>query len=311
LPVRVDIEEFEKYWNEAQKSGIPDQCLKLYKSAISLYRGPFLQDMAGEGWVTPLSEYYQHIYTECVLRAARIYRKSNDYQNIVMLCSQAVLKNPYEENIYECILKAFIRLNRKEKALKCFNVLSQKFTEDLGIELSPNINSLYGEILKLETDSKQNIREIACELKESSYDKGALYCDFEVFKSIFRLKLRERQKEHLMLCFITLAPKLPVKPGNNERSLTSTADTLIMNLRKGDVVSKISRRQYIVMISNKRDTLRNDNEAAAYDYAGKVFKRLVSQLKSAEGSEDWSVRFEIYEGLAETDKTISCITAEF
>jgi hypothetical protein len=228
-----------------------------------------------------------------------------------MLCSQAVLKNPYEESIYEYILKALIRLNRKEKALECFNALSQKFLEDLGIELSPNINSLYSEILKLETDSKQNIREIACELKEPSCDKGALYCEFEVFKGIYRLKLRERQKEHIMLCLITLAPKHPIKPGNKERSLTSTADTLIMNLRKGDVISKISRRQYIAMISNKWDTLRNNNEAAVPDYSSKIFKRLVSQLKSADGSEDWSLKFEICEGFAETDKTISCITAEF
>lgn len=282
LPVQIDVEEFEKAWNEARESKMTDQSLQRYKEALALYKGSFLQDMAGADWVLQLSTYYQHIYTECVLKAAEIYEKAKNNHDIITLCEQAIMKNPYEEAIHECLLKALIRLNQKAKALGHFNKISQKFSEELGVCLSPNLHNLYEDIIKMKRGSQRDIDEIAKEIEETSLHKGALYCEYEVFKYLYRLNIRaaERQQVHILLGLVSLNSRFhrQLEEKSTNQSMACVRTMLVQNLRKGDVVSRLSDRQFIIMITEGRVNLQENIQTDLKEtcaYGEFVMQRLV------------------------------------
>lgn len=95
IPCIIDAEEMEKLWRQANDEKLPVSTrIELYKRAISLYKGRFLEDLYFEGWAAPMSSYYQSIYMNCIhevsnllnieMLATAMLRYAADCTNIMM-----------------------------------------------------------------------------------------------------------------------------------------------------------------------------------------------------------------------------------
>lgn len=255
LPTTVDIEEFERLIHEAdEKEGQPDKQLDLYMEALSYYKGDLLPKSAFEEWVVPLSTYYHSLYVKCVTKTTRLLSDVGRHQEIVDIAQQAIVIDQFEESFHEALILAQIALGNQQRAMAHYDYVTNLFYRELGVKPSDRLRSLYREIIKNAQHVETDLEIIKEDLREASLAYGAFFCEYEVFKNIYRLEARaaERTGQSVFLLLLTVSDldgQIPgVKLLNN--SMDRLQDCLLHSLRRNDVVARFSPTQFVVMLSS-------------------------------------------------------------
>ena len=119
---------------------------------------------------------------------------------------------------------------------------------------SERLRNLYREIIKNVQHVETDLEIIKEDLREASLAYGAFFCEYEVFKNIYRLEARaaERTGQSVFLLLLTVTDtqgQIPaIKLLNN--SMDRLRDCLLHSLRRNDVVSRFSATQFVVMLSS-------------------------------------------------------------
>lgn len=253
LECSIDAEEMDRLYRAAQDSeGSVNERIQLYLRAVGLYKGRFLADLCHEEWVTPLATYYQNIYLNCIYEAVKLLSDEERYQEVVSICEQAAALEPYEEALHELILKAYIKLGKTERALDYYESISRKFYRDLGVGLSPALQEIHRELVGRLNLVETDLELIKEELLELNCEQGAFLCDYGIFKHLYRLEVRaaERSGQPFFICLMTLEHANGAVPQRRIilKAMESLKTILMSCLRKGDVVTRFSATQYIMML---------------------------------------------------------------
>ena len=142
-----------------------------------------------------------------------------------------------------------------EKYCKLF-VTDEEYDIMMGMKLRGNteaeLRALYTEIMATEKTLETDLGAIMADLKETAARPGAFVCEYGFFREAYRLEVRRavRSGACVHLCLITVSlPDGSVPP---LKVLSSTMeqlqDVLVRSLRRGDVVSKFSGAQFVVML---------------------------------------------------------------
>lgn len=126
------------------------------------------------------------------------------------------------------------------------------FYSELGVKVSDSITNLYREITKSVSNVEADLRIIEQQLHESEAVPGAFFCDYEVFRNIYRIQSRSilRTGQSFMLALLTVSDGQDNVP--NTQLLTSAMGALrtitVESLRRSDVVSRFSPSQYVLLL---------------------------------------------------------------
>ncbi len=272
IPCALDTEEMENWWKKACLESLP-ACTRIeyYKNAISLYKGRFMADLVFDGWVAPMSSYYQSLFMNCVRDAVVLMEKEKRFEEMSALCEMAITIEPYEEILHENLLKSLIGLDKKNKALDHYNAISKKFYKELGVKLCDSIRCLHKELIKDLKSVETDITTIKGEMNDpdSEAEKGAFLCDFEIFKHFYRLELRsaERAGQSVFLCLFTMSStKETTGIGAMMNAMEKLQDVIICSLRRGDVVARFSPLQFILMLPT------------SYENGEKIIERIIMRF---------------------------------
>lgn len=247
----IDVEEFEKFYRMSVQAIEPLEKIELYQRAITLYNGNFLPNSSHESWVIPLASYYRSIYFKCVSQLVKLLLEKKHYEEVINVCENAIIIDSYEENPHKYLILAFIKRNKYAAALEHYNYVTNLFYRELGIQLSEDMRSLYYEITKSINSIETNLDSIKDELTEHCKIEGSYFCDYAVFKSLYRIEARMalRTGQSILLGLITVTDKMDEMPDISQ--INNVMDKLLIiikkNLRKGDIVSRFSVTQYIFM----------------------------------------------------------------
>ena len=104
---------------------------------------------------------------------------------------------------------------------------------------------------------KENLRQIQQDLGEITRDArpihGAYYCEYEMFKSVYQMVARSaaRSNSHVLLILVTFEGKNGQTVAKQEivDAMARGKEVIRESLRKGDVFSRYSRNQYILMLT--------------------------------------------------------------
>lgn len=103
--------------------------------------------------------------------------------------------------------------------------------------------------------SEKDIKAIVAKMKEESVD-GAFYCDFQAFCQIYRLEARRILRLELEEYVLLFTAKDTTRPNGDasgtltlEKEMDRLGGVLRKYLRIGDVVTRCSQTQYLVMLS--------------------------------------------------------------
>lgn len=256
IPVEVDAEKFDMYSKQAKQTEDQEIKMDLERKAIELYKGKFLPEYSNEYWIMSLGVYYHSTYLSVVKELAGFLDKENRYAEMENICQRAIALEPLDEELYCCLLKSLIRDNKQKQAAERYRDIVNLLYDELGVRPSGELQNLYDEMMKQQHEHQSDISVIQRELKEERERHGAFLCDYGIFKKTYELEVRRagRLGISVFLSLLSLYPEKSLEKGSPaylkvvNDGMEQMERVLLDSLRFGDVVTRYSVNQYLVML---------------------------------------------------------------
>lgn len=269
MPLSLDIEDFEAHFHAAEAAGDDDVRLAEYQTALALYAGDPLPRMTDEIWTIPIVAYYHSLYTRAAAGAIELLEKQERTAEAVALCRRAIHIEPYQEDLYEHLMRGLLRTGDMKGAMSVYEEMSEQLFAHFGVMPSETLRTLYRQATRTVNDRTLTMDEVCSQLEEPAPHSGAMVCEYDFFKILYRAEARSiaRNGHSANICLLSVSGK----DGEilARRSLDPAMNNLQVlvqnNLRRGDVIARCSISQYIILLPQ-----------ANYENSRMVADRLVS-----------------------------------
>ncbi len=269
MPLSLDIEDFEAHFHAAEAAGDDDVRLAEYQAALALYAGDPLPRMTDEIWTIPIVAYYHSLYTRAAAGAIELLEKQERTAEAVALCRRAIHIEPYQEDLYEHLMRGLLRTGDMKGAMSVYEEMSEQLFAHFGVMPSETLRTLYRQATRTVNDRTLTMDEVCSQLAEPAPHGGAMVCEYDFFKILYRAEARSiaRNGHSANICLLSVSGKDGEMLAR--RSLDPAMNNLQVlvqnNLRRGDVIARCSISQYIILLPQ-----------ANYENSRTVADRLVS-----------------------------------
>lgn len=269
MPLSLDIEDFEAHFHAAEAAGDDDVRLAEYQTALALYAGDPLPRMTDEIWTIPIVAYYHSLYTRAAAGAIELLEKQERTAEAVALCRRAIHIEPYQEDLYEHLMRGLLRTGDMKGAMSVYEEMSEQLFAHCGVMPSETLRTLYRQATRTVNDRTLTMDEVCSQLEEPAPHGGAMVCEYDFFKILYRFEARSiaRNGHSANICLLSVSGKDGEMLAR--RSLDPAMNNLQVlvqnNLRRGDVIARCSISQYIILLPQ-----------ANYENSRMVADRLVS-----------------------------------
>ena len=269
MPLSLDIEDFEAHFHAAEAAGDDDVRLAEYQAALALYAGDPLPRMTDEIWTIPIVAYYHSLYTRTAAGAIELLEKQERTAEAVALCHQAIHIEPYQEDLYEHLMRGLLRTGDMKGTMSVYEEMSELLFAHFGVMPSETLRTLYRQATRTVNDRTLTMDEVCSQLAEPAPHGGAMVCEYDFFKILYRSEVRSiaRNGHSANICLLSVSGKDGEMLAR--RSLDPAMNNLQVlvqnNLRRGDVIARCSISQYIILLPQ-----------ANYENSRMVADRLVS-----------------------------------
>lgn len=269
MPLSLDIEDFEAHFHAAEAAGDDDVRLTEYQAALALYAGDPLPRMTDEIWTIPIVAYYHSLYTRAAAGAIELLEKQERTAEAVALCRRAIHIEPYQEDLYEHLMRGLLRTGDMKGAMSVYEEMSEQLFAHFGVMPSETLRTLYRQATRTVNDRTLTMDEVCSQLAEPAPHSGAMVCEYDFFKILYRAEARSiaRNGHSANICLLSVSGKDGEMLAR--RSLDPAMNNLQVlvqnNLRRGDVIARCSISQYIILLPQ-----------ANYENSRMVADRLVS-----------------------------------
>ncbi len=269
IPLSLDIEDFEAHFHAAEAAGDDDVRLAEYQAALALYAGDPLPRMTDEIWTIPIVAYYHSLYTRAAAGAIELLEKQECTAEAVALCHQAIHIEPYQEDLYEHLMRGLLRTGDMKGTMSVYEEMSELLFAHFGVMPSETLRTLYRQATRTVNDRTLTMDEVCSQLEEPAPHGGAMVCEYDFFKILYRAEARSiaRNGHSANICLLSVSGKDGEMLAR--RSLDPAMNNLQVlvqnNLRRGDVIARCSISQYIILLPQ-----------ANYENSRMVADRLVS-----------------------------------
>ena len=171
---------------------------------------------------------------------------------MISLCRKASAIDPYDEFIHCQMIKALMAEGSQQAAMRHYEFVTELFYSQLAVNPTEELTALYKEIAKTTNCKEVDLGVIKEGLNEKEKKNLAFYCEYEFFKDIYRLEARSasRNGRAVHVALITILGSngndLPKKAQN--MAMERLMDMIASNLRRGDVFTRYSLSQYLIML---------------------------------------------------------------
>lgn len=250
----VDTDQFSTYCSLGDRETDLEQQLSYYLNAIEYYGGDFLPKLASELWVMSAHAYYHAEFLRVVKKCLTLLKDANRSYEMITVCQKAVAIEPYDETLHRELIQALVNTGAKQSALAHYEKVKEMFYHEFGIDLSDDLVELYKQIIAENNDYAADLSLITGQLQEAAA-LGAFYCEYALFKEIYRLitRMLERNGQSVYLCLISVTDKNGKRIANSKKqgeAVGKLRTTIQFSLRRGDVFTRYSVSQYLVLLSS-------------------------------------------------------------
>lgn len=270
IPCFVDVDRFEVLCTQARESHREEQQrLELYREAIELYQGMLLPKLSDQIWLMPLATRCHTQFVTAVQELSALLVQRNLYEELAEMCLRASHIDPADESLNILAIRALLYQGRNTQALTHYEMATEQLYRNFGIRPSQELRSLYAEIMAVEKGMETNLDVIREELQESAHRSGAFVCEYGIFQEVYRLEGRRTNRTGICVHIGLLTVSMPDGSMPARKQLNATMEQLLSilrsQLRSGDVISRYSAAQYVVMLP-----------AANLENSNRVLERIVS-----------------------------------
>ena len=266
----VDADRFEALCLRAQEKDRSDEeRMACYREATGLYKGDFLPKQENHMWVISLSTHYHALFVRAVKEYAALLEKHEQFEEMTALCSRASGLDTLDEGLHILVVRSLVKQGRDAAALERYEMATDLLYRSLGVTPSAELRDLYTAIMATEKSLETDLAVIQQSLKETAIRPGAFVCEYGFFRETYRLEARRAARNGTCVHLALLTVSLPGGGMPELGALNTTLDQLLAiltnGLRRGDVVSRYSGAQYVVMLP-----------AANFEDSAMVMERIVS-----------------------------------
>ena len=266
MDYEIDVDEFERLCNKGNSPWAPeDEKLECYLQAIELYKGDFLHKASFENWAVQFNVFYRTLYSNIVHKTIEILKIRNDHERIIEISEKALSIDAFDEFLYYHLISSMVESSNAQGALKVYRKMSKLFYKEFGVNPSKEITRLYKDIIRTSKMVETDLSAVKEVLNEGQADKGAFYCELEIFKDIYKIevKAKPRTGETVYLSLMTLTASNGDMP--SVKLLNTYMDKLYecirKSLRENDVFAQYSVSQYVLLLP--LTTFENGEKALA------------------------------------------------
>ena len=263
----LDVQEFEDICIKAKNEKKEEKKLSLYRKAFAIYKGELLPEFATDYWVILESVRLKRLYDDVIDFLGKHYKSKEEYEELFELYDKA--NKIYPDNGWQIeMIDALILRKDYKTAYELYTKCAHYYQDELEVPIPEALRSCYDRLsdnVRVVTD---DIRQIQAnivrkdeKLKSEMGAKklGAYLCPFTSFIDVYHVLRRnlERRGSSIFMMLCTLVD-YEGKPIHNQDKLNARAEILEQSLseglRKGDVYTKYSPSQYLILlIGTKRE----------------------------------------------------------
>ena len=249
----LDIELFESYCRQGSLQSLPiTDRIAAYQKALELYKGDFLPRLKDTHWVVPLTTYYHSIYLVAVKNLYDLLKTENRIEDMIDCCTKALIIESFDEKLHCNLIEALILQGHYSSALLHYQKATELLYKNLSVQPSSELNQLYLSLMSYQSDLEMDTSVVLNNLKDNRKKTGAFVCNYGVFKEIFQLELRQviRSKSSIYICILITIFENNQIPSLDKLNLAmpELLSSITFCLRSGDIVSKYSGAQYILLL---------------------------------------------------------------
>ena len=282
----LDVQEFEDICIKAKNEKKEEKKLSLYRKAFAIYKGELLPEFATDYWVILESVRLKRLYDDVIDFLGKHYKNKEEYEELFELYDKA--NKIYPDNGWQIeMIDALILRKDYKTAYELYTKCAHYYQDELEVPIPEALRSCYDRLsdnVRVVTD---DIRQIQAnivrkdeKLKSEMGAKklGAYLCPFTSFIDVYHVLRRnlERRGSSIFMMLCTLVD-YEGKPIHNQDKLNARAEILEQSLseglRKGDVYTKYSPSQYLILLLG---TKRED--------CAIIYQRISRRVKELAGS---------------------------
>lgn len=250
--VTLDVEQFDSLCTTAKTAAAEEEKLSLYLQAMALYQGDFLPKLSMEPWVMPIHTYYHQMFLDAAEAALPLLEAKNRWQEAMELCDKALNIEPYSETLYQHLIRCRIALGNKTAAVAAYEQMSEVLFETFGVMPSEESRQLYRQATQDVSDIAVPMESVRDNLRENVGARGAMFCQYDFFRLLYQVQARALIRSGDVIHIALLSVHGQNRQSLPRRSLDIAMDNLqaliLDNLRQGDVVTRCSISQLIIML---------------------------------------------------------------
>ncbi len=251
ISIELDIDEFKSLCTVAPTSE-SDNGAERYMTALSMYKGEFLNKLSSDTWTLPIAAYFNNLYMQTFEKLIPLLYDAEKYEDAAAVCREALLVDPYQEIVYQHLMKNLIALDKRSEAITVYEEMSKLLLSNFGVVPEPESRELYREALRTVNHHYVAPELVSEQLRETGQISGALVCDYDFFKILYqaeaRLISRSGDAVHIALFSLSAVRGKELSRKSLDYAMDNFLEHLRNGLRKGDIVSKCSPCQFIVML---------------------------------------------------------------
>lgn len=257
----VDVEVFEQLCVVADCKTLSNtERIEYYKKAIELYKGEPLLESDDVLWSKSLSVRYYNRFIEAIEEYFNLLMITDNYCEIENRCLEVIQRDSSNEKLHIWLIRALLKQKKYAQARNHYKNTVDMLYRSLGVQPSPELKQLYTLCEEEEKPLEADLSFVMEEIRSMDIPKTAFVCNFEQFKCIYHLEERRASRTgdclHVAMITVLGIDGKVLSPEINNIIIDGVQQTIINNLRQGDVVARYSNCQFIIMLpsANQEDS---------------------------------------------------------
>jgi DNA-binding SARP family transcriptional activator/tetratricopeptide (TPR) repeat protein len=144
----TDVEVAERLIGQGERCADEVERVRHLQSALALWRGPALTDVAGLAWLDEQAERLEQVRLVAVRGLVDARLALGEHVQVVPELESLAQQHPFDEHIHRQLMLALYRAGRQGDALQAYRRLRQALNENLGIDPGVSVRDLETAILR-------------------------------------------------------------------------------------------------------------------------------------------------------------------
>jgi len=250
--VQVDVDDFESYCKRAEETEDEDEAVELYLKAIQLYEDDFLKKLSSEIWVVPISVYYHRMFIDAAMNALPKLAEMERFGDMAEVALKAITLEPYQEEFYQYRMTGLTGIGKQKQAVALYEDLCSLLLNEFGTIPSEETRLVYRKALAVVDHHTLYLDTIRRQLEEPTSASGAMICEYDFFRILYQAKARAivRSGDAVHIALLTVSEKSgsELSDRSTDKAMENLQELIRTNLRKGDIASRCSITQFILML---------------------------------------------------------------